>query len=47
MFINTELDTSTLGSVALLGLGNDGHAEGTITIRDTGKQQQNVTDLSR
>ncbi|HFN9834847.1 TPA: hypothetical protein ACHH4S_002702 [Yersinia enterocolitica] len=47
MFINTELDTSTLGSVALLGLGNDGHAEGTITIRDTGKQQQNVDDLSR
>ncbi|CQH76616.1 putative hemolysin [Yersinia enterocolitica] len=47
MFINTELDTSTLGSVALLGLGNDGHAEGTITIRDTGKQQQNVADLSR
>ncbi|CNL91093.1 Uncharacterised protein [Yersinia enterocolitica] len=29
MFINTELDTSTLGGVALLGLGNDGHAEGT------------------
>lgn len=29
MFINTELDTSTLGGVALLGLGNDVYAEGT------------------
>ncbi|MGM7884792.1 VENN motif pre-toxin domain-containing protein, partial [Yersinia enterocolitica] len=47
---------SNLGSVALSGLGNDGHAEGTtqaavsdgtITVRDTGKQQQNVDDLSR
>ncbi|CQI94592.1 hemagglutinin repeat-containing protein [Yersinia frederiksenii] len=47
---------SNLGSVVLSGLGNDGHAEGTtqaavsegtITIRDTDKQQQNVTDLSR
>ncbi|MGE4671155.1 hemagglutinin, partial [Yersinia enterocolitica] len=37
-------------------MSNDGHAEGTtqaavsdglITIRDTDKQQQNVTDLSR
>ncbi|MGM7765264.1 VENN motif pre-toxin domain-containing protein, partial [Yersinia enterocolitica] len=43
-------------SVVLSGLGNDGHAEGTtqaavsegsITIRDTDKQQQNVDDLSR
>ncbi len=47
---------SNLGSVVLSGLGNDGHAEGTtqaavsegsITIRDTDKQQQNVDDLSR
>lgn len=47
---------SNLGSVVLSGLGNDGHADGTtqsavsdgtITIRDTGKQQQNVDDLSR
>ncbi len=29
MFINTELDTSTLGGVVLSGLGNDGHAEST------------------
>ncbi|HHL2500679.1 TPA: VENN motif pre-toxin domain-containing protein [Yersinia enterocolitica] len=47
MFINTELDTSTLGGMALLGLGNDRHADGTITVRDTEKQQQNVTALSR
>ncbi|MDA5550386.1 VENN motif pre-toxin domain-containing protein, partial [Yersinia massiliensis] len=47
---------SNLGSVVLSGLGNDGHADGTtqsaiadgtITIRDTDKQQQNVDDLSR
>ncbi|KGA49129.1 putative contact-dependent inhibition of growth factor CdiA [Yersinia ruckeri ATCC 29473] len=47
---------SNLGGVALSGLGNDGHAEGTtqaavadgsITIRETDKQQQNVDDLSR
>ncbi|EEP93569.1 hemagglutinin/adhesin repeat protein, partial [Yersinia aldovae ATCC 35236] len=47
---------SNLGGVVLSGLGNDGHAEGTtqaavsegsITIRDTDKQQQNVEDLSR
>ncbi|MDN0128018.1 hemagglutinin repeat-containing protein [Yersinia massiliensis] len=47
---------SNLGSVVLSGLGNSGHAEGTtqaavsdgtITIRDTDKQQQNVDDLSR
>ncbi|QAX77917.1 hypothetical protein D5F51_04760 [Yersinia hibernica] len=47
---------SNLGGVVLSGLGNDGHAEGTtqaaiadgtITIRDTDKQQQNVDDLSR
>ncbi|WP_145579321.1 hemagglutinin repeat-containing protein [Yersinia massiliensis] len=47
---------SNLGSVVLSGLGNNGHAEGTtqaaiadgtITIRDTDKQQQNVDDLSR
>ncbi|CNH42676.1 hemagglutinin repeat-containing protein [Yersinia kristensenii] len=47
---------SNLGGVVLSGLGNDGHAagttqaavsDGTITIRDTDKQQQNVDDLSR
>ncbi|CNL96262.1 adhesin/hemagglutinin [Yersinia frederiksenii] len=47
---------SNLGSVVLSGLGNSGHAEGTtqaavsdgtLTIRDTDKQQQNVDDLSR
>ncbi|AJI96438.1 hemagluttinin repeat family protein [Yersinia ruckeri] len=47
---------SNLGGVVLSGLGNDGHAEGTtqaavsegsITIRDADKQQQNVDDLSR
>ncbi|WP_181952664.1 cytidine deaminase-like fold-containing protein, partial [Yersinia canariae] len=47
---------SNLGSVVLSGLGNNGHAEGTtqaavsdgtLTIRDTDKQQQNVDDLSR
>uniref|UniRef100_UPI001643ED74 VENN motif pre-toxin domain-containing protein n=1 Tax=Yersinia alsatica TaxID=2890317 RepID=UPI001643ED74 len=47
---------SNLGGVVLSGLGNDGHAEGTtqsaiadgtITIRDQDKQQQNVEDLSR
>ncbi|WP_197088944.1 hemagglutinin repeat-containing protein, partial [Yersinia massiliensis] len=47
---------SNLGSVVLSGLGNSGHAEGTtqaavsdgtITIRDTDKQQQNADDLSR
>ncbi|WP_175540328.1 VENN motif pre-toxin domain-containing protein, partial [Yersinia ruckeri] len=47
---------SNLGGVVLSGLGNDGHAEGTtqaavadgsITIRETDKQQQNVDDLSR
>ncbi|CNL95890.1 adhesin/hemagglutinin [Yersinia aleksiciae] len=47
---------SNLGGVVLSGLGNDGHAEGTtqaavsdgsITIRDTDKQQQNIDDLSR
>ncbi|CNL50398.1 adhesin/hemagglutinin [Yersinia enterocolitica] len=47
---------SNLGGVVLSGLGNDGSAEGTtqaavsdgsITIRDTDKQQQNVDDLSR
>uniref|UniRef100_UPI00119F51FD glycohydrolase toxin TNT-related protein n=1 Tax=Yersinia bercovieri TaxID=634 RepID=UPI00119F51FD len=47
---------SNLGGVVLSGLGNDGSAEGTtqaavsdgtITIRDTDKQQQNVDGLSR
>ncbi|WP_145574323.1 hemagglutinin repeat-containing protein [Yersinia alsatica] len=47
---------SNLGGVVLSGLSNDGHAEGTtqsaiadgtITIRDQDKQQQNVEDLSR
>nr|WP_315850409.1 hemagglutinin repeat-containing protein [Yersinia mollaretii] len=47
---------SNLGGVVLSGLGNNGSAEGTtqaavsdgsITIRDTDKQQQNVDDLSR
>ncbi|WP_232695813.1 VENN motif pre-toxin domain-containing protein [Yersinia kristensenii] len=47
---------SNLGGVVLSGLGNDGHAagttqaavsDGTITIRDLDKQQQNVDDLSR
>ncbi|WP_145496096.1 hemagglutinin repeat-containing protein [Yersinia bercovieri] len=47
---------SNLGSVALSGLGGSGHAEGTtqaavsegtLTVRDTDKQQQSVDDLSR
>ncbi|EPE4188312.1 hemagglutinin repeat-containing protein [Yersinia enterocolitica] len=47
---------SNLGGVVLSGLGNDGHAagttqaavsDGTIIIRDSDKQQQNVDDLSR
>ncbi|MHA3605680.1 hemagglutinin repeat-containing protein [Yersinia enterocolitica] len=47
---------SNLGGVVLSGLGNDGSAEGTtqaavsegtIIIRDSDKQQQNVDDLSR
>lgn len=47
---------SNLGGVVLSGLGNDGHAEGTtqaavsegtLTVRDTDKQQQSVDDLSR
>ncbi|MGE4802900.1 hemagglutinin repeat-containing protein, partial [Yersinia hibernica] len=47
---------SNLGGVVLSGLSNDGHAEGTtqsaiadgtITLRDQDKQQQNVEDLSR
>ncbi len=46
----------SLGEVVLSELGNDGSAEGTtqaavsegsITLRDTDKQQQNVDDLSR
>ncbi|MGE4879535.1 VENN motif pre-toxin domain-containing protein [Yersinia enterocolitica] len=47
---------SNLGGVVLSWLGNDGHAagttqaavsDGTIIIRDSDKQQQNVDDLSR
>ncbi|MHA7845174.1 hemagglutinin repeat-containing protein [Serratia sp. D1N4] len=47
---------SNLGSMALSGLGNSGHAEGTtqaavsdgtITIRDQANQKQDVADLSR
>ncbi|OUY90042.1 adhesin [Yersinia pestis subsp. microtus bv. Altaica] len=47
---------SNLGGMVLAGLGNGGYAEGTtqaavsegtITVRDTENQQQNVDDLSR
>ncbi len=47
---------SNLGSMALSGLGNSGHAEGTtqaavsdgtLIIRDQANQKQNVADLSR
>ncbi|ABS47127.1 conserved domain protein [Yersinia pseudotuberculosis IP 31758] len=47
---------SNLGGMVLAGLGNGGYAEGTtqaavsegtITVRDTENQQQNIDDLSR
>ncbi|WP_447874671.1 hemagglutinin repeat-containing protein [Serratia fonticola] len=47
---------ANLGGIALSGLGNKGHAEGTtqaavsggsVVIRDQAKQQQDIADLSR
>ncbi|CAI1978576.1 Filamentous hemagglutinin [Serratia fonticola] len=53
--VGSDLLTN-LGGIALSGLGNKGHAEGTtqaavsggsVVIRDQANQQQNIADLSR
>lgn len=53
--VGSDLLTN-LGGIALSGLGNKGHAEGTtqaavsggsVVIRDQGNQQQDIADLSR